>query len=312
MDVAEWQKQLDDTFSDDGIIGKRLLNIIEMEKKYVQYIMQKFNGYQILTDSFFDFYIETLNQAHRQLMQNGRPQGAYRFPVEFLFYVTNFKSLRAAENLFLCGYPFDGYALLRDLKDRAIFLGAIMHRISTFSTLYLGLDEAQNGHGTLSEEDYRKIRKQREKEEKRVHTLMLGAKSGLEETIIHEIKKWEQYFHEEVHGSHWTFFIEGGPWLNKEKALSLGPEPNDVAMGMYINRSNEIKWMILKSMPFLQLSAQSFGNEWARKWHVLDNAFRFTIEELGKMDKKIAWAVLAMVDQKFHFSPEKTYFEVAE
>ena len=76
MDVAEWQKRLEDTFSTDNIIGKRLLTIIDMEKVYGQFVVQKFHGYRVLTDSFFDFYMETLQAASDWLNINGTPPDA--------------------------------------------------------------------------------------------------------------------------------------------------------------------------------------------------------------------------------------------
>lgn len=139
---------------------------------------------------------------------------------------------------------------------------------------------------------------------------MLGSASGLEETHMRELDRWEQCFHEEVHGSRWTFFTELGPWLKGEKGLSFGPEPNDMAIGMYMNRCNEIGWMFLRTLPYLQLTPRAFGDTWATKWRVLDDSFRVTSEGLGKMEKKIAWAFIALVDRKFDFSPEQTSYAI--
>ena len=96
--------------------------------------------------------------------------------------------------------------------------------------------------------------------------------------------------------------------MKGEKPLSLGPLPEEKTIGMYMNRNNEISWIILRTLPFLQLEPRAFGKEWARKWHVLDDSFGITIEELGNINKKIAWAVIALVDRKFRFTPEETYF----
>ena len=308
MDVAEWQKRLEDTFSEDGLIGKRLLNIIEMEKEYGQYVMQKFSGYRFLTESFFDFYIETLQAANDWISMNGTPSDAPSYSSVFLFYVMSFRRLRAAENLFLCGYPMDGYALLRDMKDRAICMGAIMNRLGSFSSLYLGERHIDDQGKTLTRDEYIAVSKRRAKKERAVRKQMIGEESGLTAEQIYELKRWEKLFHEEVHGSRFSYFMEGGPWLKGEKSLSIGPIPNNPSVGMYMNRSNEIDWMIFRTLPFLQLSSGAFGEKWAMKWHILDESFRSAIEDLGHMNKKIAWAVIALVDRKFRFTPEETYF----
>jgi len=309
MDVSEWQKRLVDTFSTDEIVGKRLMAIIEMEKAYGLHVVNEYHGYRVLTDSFFDFYIETLHAADDWISVNGFPSDAPSYSSVFLFYVMSFRRLRAAENLFLCGYPMDGYSLLRDMKDRAICMGAIMNRLGSFSSLYLGERHIDDQGKTLSRDEYIDVSKNREKKERAVRKQMIGEESGLTAEQIYELKRWDKLFNEEVHGSRFSYFMEGGPWLKGEKPLSLGPIPNNPSIGMYMNRSNEIGWMIFRTLPFLQLSSGAFGEEWARKWHILDESFRSAIEDLGHMNKKIAWAIIALVDQKFRLSPEEIYFE---
>jgi len=309
MDVSEWQKRLVDTFSTDEIVGKRLMAIIEMEKAYGLHVVNGYHGYRVLTDSFFDFYMETLQAANDWISMNGFPSDVPSYSSVFLFYVMSFRRLRAAENLFLCGYPMDGYALLRDMKDRAICMGAIMNRLGSFSSLYLGERHIDDQEKTLTRDEYIAVSKHRAKKERAVRKQMIGEDSGLTAEQIYELKQWDKLFHEEVHGSRFSYFMEGGPWLKGEKPLSLGPLPEEKTIGMYMNRNNEICWMNLRTLPFLQLEPRAFGKEWARKWYVLDDSFRITVEGLGHMDKKIAWAIIALVDQKFRFSPEEMYFE---
>jgi len=309
MDVSEWQKLLEDTFSTDEIVGKRLMAIIEMEKAYGLHVVNEYHGYRVLTDSFFDFYMETLQAANDWISMNGTPSDASSYSSVFLFYVMSFRRLRAAENLFLCGYPMDGYALLRDMKDRAICMGAIMNRLGSFSSLYLGERHIDDQEKTLTRDEYIAVSNLREKKEHAVRKKMIGEESGLSAEQIYELKRWDKLFHEEVHGSRLSYFIEGGPWLIGTKSLSLGPLPEKKTLGMYMNRSNEISWLILRTLPFLQLERRAFNKEWTRKWHVLDDSFRFTVEALGHMDKKIARAIIALVDLKFPLSPEDMYFE---
>lgn len=312
MDVAKWQKQLEDTFSMDGIVGTRLMTIIEMEKAYSRYVINKFHGYRVLTDSYFDFYMETLQLANDKANMNDFPSHVPSYSSVFLFYVMNFRRLRAAENLFLCGYPLDGYALLRDMKDRAICIGAVINRLGSFSALFLGERPMDDQGKELTRDEYIAVSKDREKKERAVRKQMIGEESGLTAEQIYELKRWEKLFHEEVHGSRFSYFMEGGPWLKGEKTLSLGPIPNNPSVGMYMNRSSEIDWMIFRTLPFLQLSSGAFGEEWARKWRILDESFKTAIEELGHMKKKIAWAIIEVVNRKFNFSLESVYFEIAE
>ena len=215
MDVAEWQKRLERYFTVDGVIGGHLLEIIDKEKKYGEYVITKFHGQRVLMDSFFSFFIETIRVANSQIKNKGWPTSYPQYGPIILFYAMLFRSFRAVENLFTCGYPLDGYAMLRDIKDRALFLGAIVSGITSLSKIF-----GYAGVKALTEETYKKLKAERKKEEFRVLNLMIRTKSGLDEAIRFELQKWENFFHEEVHGSKLTYFTEG---KNGCKAKSVYP-----------------------------------------------------------------------------------------
>ncbi|MFH1934636.1 MAG: hypothetical protein ABIN18_24090 [Pseudomonadota bacterium] len=135
MDVAEWQKRLEDNFSFRGRIDRNLLEVYKMEKAYGEYLNNTFHGQRVLINSFQDYFVETIHCALDWVNQNGWPDKCKNYPVILLYYVTMFKSFRACENLLRTGYPLDGYALMRDLKDRSIFLVGIAHNIVSFPSM---------------------------------------------------------------------------------------------------------------------------------------------------------------------------------
>ncbi|MBU4320800.1 MAG: hypothetical protein L6246_01480 [Thermodesulfovibrionales bacterium] len=301
MDVGEWQKRLEKTFSIDGIVGKRLLDIIDAEKTYGIHIAGTYHGHLVLINAFFDFYIETIQKAIKWIQENGWPKNLPNYPVNILQNVTNFKSFRAADTLFINEYPLDGYSLLRDLKDRAIFLGAIIHKLTNFSLL-AGI----TGLNTVSRENMIKIIATRKKEEQRVHDLMIGEKSSLPSDIVSELKFWEKLFHEEVHGSKLTLAEVGVDWLKGKAPLHLEPIPNTTGMAMYMNRASEVGWLLTRTFPFLQPVENAFGEDWKSKQIILDESFRVMNQGLEKMGKKIATAFIYFVDNKFSF-PENLH-----
>jgi len=63
MDVGDWQKRLEETFSVDGIVGRRFQYILDAEISYGTHIAQTYHGYLFLINAFFDFYIETLEKT---------------------------------------------------------------------------------------------------------------------------------------------------------------------------------------------------------------------------------------------------------
>ena len=54
MDVGEWQRRLEEAFSEDNVVGGRyLMDILDAEKKYSSQVLPKLHGYSVLSDSFF-------------------------------------------------------------------------------------------------------------------------------------------------------------------------------------------------------------------------------------------------------------------
>jgi len=207
--------------------------------------------------------------------------------------------------LFTSGYPLDGYALLRDIKDRSIFLAAIISGITSLSKIF-----GYIGNIALTDETYKKLKAERKKEEFRVLDLTIRKKSGLKKDMLVVLQKWENLFHEEVHGSKLTFYSEGGKWLRGEMPLSIGPVPIEESCGMYMNRACELGWLVVRLLPYLQIAPNSFGSKWSEKWYVLDDSFRIMIKGLEKLGKKIATAFEYFIDVKFPFNPDVYYQEL--
>ena len=275
IDVNQWQKRLEDNFSSNGIVGGHLFEIFDLEKKCGESFANTYHGQSVLIDSFQSSYIETIRSAYTWIAQNGWQEGSHYYSTILVFYVVNFRSFRACENLLMKGYPLDGYALLRDLKDRAVFLGAIANNITTFHKIYYGYA----GAGTDTEKVWKKHKNERKKEENRVLGWMLRKDSGLPEEVIIELGKWEQLFHEEVHSSRVSFVYEVREWRRSNVPPSLGPIPIEEPMAMYMNRAAEIGWMLVKLLPFIQPAENAFGAKWKERQEILDDSFR--IMELG-------------------------------
>lgn len=304
MDLAEWQKRLEDRFTVNGVVGDNLLDIFEQERICGEYFATKFHGQCVLIDSFQSFYIETIKKSFDWVEANGWPKECEYYPPLLIYYITTFRSFRASENLLIKGYPLDGYALLRDLKDRCIFLAGIAHNITTFPALF-GIQSIKSN----TVEEWRKIKKSRKKEEQRVLNMMIRKDSGLPDNIVKELEIWEQLFHEEVHGSKFSFFTEMGNWVVKKEPLSIGPLPREDSMAMYMNRSCEVGWLLVRLLPYLQPEKNAFGDMWREKQRILDDSFLYMQQGLSKLGKKIGDAFIIFVDEKFNFRDPFFYFE---
>jgi len=257
MDVSEWQKRLSDNFSENDIVGYKLLKIIEQENLCGQHFVKSYIGQDILMHSFQNFFIETLERSFNWVSKNGWPQKSESYAPIMIYFLIMFRRLRACENLMLKGYPLDGYALLRDLKDRAILLAGIAHNMTTLSKILYSKD-------FTSHEGWIKSKRDRKNEEFRIRNRILGKESGLPIEIIRELGRWEQLFNEEVHGSKFSLFFELGDLLKNRNIPTIGPESNKY-IAMYMNRVCEISWIILHLLQYLQPNRDAFDSEWQHK-----------------------------------------------
>ncbi|HUT69758.1 MAG TPA: hypothetical protein VMW89_03700 [Desulfatiglandales bacterium] len=304
MDVAEWQKRLEDNFTFNGVVGGNLFAIFDQERACGEYFANTFHGQCVLIDSFQGFYVETMRNARDWISANGWPKECEYYPPILVHYVIAFRSFRACENLLLKGYPLDGYALLRDLKDRCISLAGIAQNKTTFPALF-----GHKGIKCPTVEDWPQIKKQRKNEEHRVLNLMIRKNSGLPDDIIVELGSWEQLFHVEVHGSTFSFTKELLDWVQGKAALSLGPTPKKDSMAMYMNRACEVAWLLVRLLPYLEPEKSAFGGKWLDKQHILDESFRYMQQSLSKSGKKIGDAFIRFVEEKFSFGDHFFYFE---
>jgi hypothetical protein len=306
--IAKWQQRLEDHFSYQGIVGGRLLPLVmEQERLAGDEFITKYKGYRVIADSFLDFFAETLNAAIHARQQVGWPKDHPWYAPCVLAFVTQFRGMRAAEILSMNGYPLDGYALQRNLKDQALLIGGVVMGITSFPALAgtRGVDTLKQWDETTRELVFRN----RLKEEVSVFRKMIGASSGLDGEQIAILKRWNRLFNMQVHGAGLTNYREANAWILQGQAPSIGPRIDIDANSVFMNQSNEIAWMTLRILPFLQLADTPFDRTWQEKWGVLDDSFRFTIEGLGKIGKRIAPAFISMIDRNFATSPTTRYVE---
>jgi hypothetical protein len=309
--MTSWLDDIKSTFEKEGIIGHRLTEIIRKEQEYKYYIVSKFRGYNILMDAFLSFFIETFDAVSRQFKENEKIDNVKYYNAIVAEQVMNFRSFRAAENLLLCGYPQAGYILFRDLKDRAIFMAAIILGLTSYSAIY-GIDQFAGKQSGMDKEVYGKaIKKRKMEEENHIKNHILKGKSGFDQVTIKALKKWEETFHYEVHGSRLSKAQNDVyQFLMEKKPLKIAPLPNDEVIYFYMNRSNEVAWMLLRTLPYLQFKPKSFGNEWAEKWHVLDISFQKGIKEIADQGKPFFLAIIKLITEKFQFFPNDcTYID---
>ncbi len=307
MDTAEWRQRLEATFTKNGVIVGKLQNVIAAEKVYPLFVQEQFYDNLLLVNSFLTFFAETLTLASDQYDERPDAPCVQSCGSLLVNQTANFRRFRAAENLLYVGYSLSGFALLRDLKDQALILGALCNGSTTYSEM-IGVDNDTVPDGHPTEANLGAILARKKREERHVRSLMLGRNSGLEDKHRQMLKLWEDMFHREVHGSQVTMAVEGRRWMEGKGPLPILPSRRPKSGIMYVNRSSEIGWMLLRTLPFLQLKEEAFGLGWAHRWTVLDESFRYMVAALDEIGKEIGGAIIHLVDSKFPFTPEQTHY----
>lgn len=294
MDVSSWQKRLGDTFSTNGLVGARVQIVLDAESEHAAVYAAKFSGQMTLGESFKDFCLETFELLNRVVAMQREVTVTHQYADFVGRHTMIFRGLRAAELLCHSGYPMQGYSLLRNLFEQAVLMSAVMQNLTTIEAI----------EGIAKGFDPDQLKRERIKEEKRIFSLMHGTKSGLAEETITELARWDNLFDLEVHGSRLSK-IETMHWLEGKSSLAFVPRFNEKALAMFMNRINEISWMLLRILPSLQPGPLTFGDGWAAKWKVLDESFKEAVASLGiELGKKIAPAIIELVETKFTFEPD--------
>ena len=281
--------------------------MMRMEEEAGKAFVEKYHGFRRLTDSFLDSSAETLVAQAAYSGKNGWPKLPYYLTCLMMF-LTMFRSTRAAEVLSTNGYPMQGYSLMRGVKDQVWTMCGAVTGLATFAELF-GWDGVTTEK--WGEEDRARIVANRRKTEARVRELIVGKKSGLSEETQTWLLKWERMFNGEAHRGIYTLMRASSQMVDRDgTGFSLVAPPDELLDAMFLNRSTEINWMILRVLPFARRS-ETKDDKWAEKWKILDESFAFMVKGLADIGKKIAPAFIELLDTKFKFDPSVFYSEPA-
>jgi hypothetical protein len=308
-EIKKWQDSLFAAFSHEGILGSKYLRpVMDLEPRIGAAFVDKYYGHRVLTDSFMDFFGETIWKQIEFNNKNGWPQDRPYYVTCLLMFLTMFRSFRAGELLALQGgYPLQGYIIQRSLKDQAFALCAAANKMESFGRLF-GWDGSRSD--PFSKEKYSEAIKNRMKVEDKIVRHIIGKDSGLSKDTQEELLRWNRLFNWEAHRGLLTLFRISGQVLKEKKLdLVLGPAPDELNESMYMNRCTELGWMILRLLPYMRRSETPKDTVWENRWRLLDGSFKMMVEGLGGLGKKIAPATIELVNAKFLFGPQTYYSE---
>jgi hypothetical protein len=299
LSPEQFVKTLENISTDGGKKYRRLDTIRQAELDHGE-LIAAFRGHTALSGAAECFILETVECLNRQVRPKVKTPISEFFP-QFVERIGQyFRSLRAANLLATQGYPFHGYVLLRNIFDGAVLTAAAATGLTDFYRL--------EGIDPNAPFDPTSFRRNRRNEERRVRALMTGESSGLTDATKSQRDHWDILFDDETHGGHLTRSHSVG-WMKGHEPLPFVPTYHRDAVAMFMNRHNEVAWMVHRLLPLLQPQGISLSAEWKSKWKTLDACFRQAVSGLTtELGKPIGKAMTDFVTSKFSFDADSVFW----
>jgi hypothetical protein len=131
---------------------------------------------------------------------------------------------------------------------------------------------------------------------------MTGAKSGLSQRTQDDLKLVDSVYDYEVHGA--GLSLAGAvSYLKGWEGLTIVPKFDERQLAAFLNRMSEVEWMLHRLLPLLQPPFARLPVTWADKWRLIDDSFKYLVNELtAQLGKTIGASVVEFVESKFPFN----------
>lgn len=280
-----------------------LVQVLSAEEKFAEQMLYRTRGHFLLSHGLQSFVLESFVEASKHYDSPSLIGRKYYSQFIFEFSLA-FRTIRACENVSLSGYPRTGYAMLRGLRDRILYLVANGLGTTSFNQ-WRGIREDMDG--LAMEVEREEIRERAMKEERRVFNKVLRKATDLG-GHLDALVRWDQLFNPEVHGDQFSSADLGMKCFLEGAGLPICPQFDMEFAAVYVNRSGDLGWMLLRLLPLMQPEPSTFSKDWADRWAILDDSFRDYNRNLTTSGKPvltgIADGIQAFVDLRFNFRPD--------
>lgn len=292
MDTREWQQRLKRTFGGrSGIIGEGLSEVDASETSLGARYVTTLAGFPVLTESYFELAYETL----QLVAASTRPPESFEDKFFTAAHLYAFRRARAGYLLYLRTHHAESVSLLRGIWELTNSMLAVRKGVVSVAELF-------GGSPTVSflpddpKEQRKAFKKVIQSAEGRIHTYILGEKSGLSEKAREKLDGIRETLHQAVHRSNMNFAHYWLPWVLGRKPLALLQEYDIDVVTLNTNLTWMVLWPLLRTMKYLRpiLDAPEAG--WDDRYGILDDSFRHAI---GNFPKESARAVEEFV--RVHF-----------
>src|SRR5262245_9186077 len=247
FDEAGWRARLEAHFTEFGLVGGRLVPIIQAENSHAQHSTRRFGNFNYISDACLGFLCGSLAQAEALRIRRVS-SGPENYGAVLLSFSTVFRQLRAARIVALSGYPTQGFGLLRDVKDQALQFAAWLHGLThhELSSGNVAVRDGLPGESLAERIAFnRRLHKHRAEEQKRIARRLMGADSGLSASDQQSLLFWSGIFHHEVHGAR-LMSASGlvSDWFRGRALLPILAQPDDLTTNLFLTNFTKVAWMV--------------------------------------------------------------------
>lgn len=264
-DRINWQKRIEETFAGpSGICGERCIELSEAERDHLDSLLPQLGGYTRLMDAFFDFYLQTLREAH----EHTPAVNAFTCAL----FIATFRRFRASYKIFWDGYYNDAASHIRAVIENVLYYGAVLHKHIPLTALYQAKYSTEPKDLSMSEA-LKILRKHRVKLDRDIRDTMLGKKSGLEELHSDRLRQSLDVLHSHVHRAE-SSILEIFNDFHQRKGIRLMPVADAYKASVFVNVSHFAAWCCVRVLPFISESRR-FTSDWRTRYQTLDESFSF-------------------------------------
>jgi hypothetical protein len=271
----------------------RLQLLFGEESRYRE-IARNYRGYWSLSDAFKCFFLETAESINAQPRPPGTQALSEHYGLMVLRITNQFRYICGAEHLAEYGYPLPALTVVRNISDSLVLTSGALQGFTDFYSIE-GVTPGQPS----SSQAAKKLRKLVERS---VTELMTGAKSGLSQRTQDDLKLVDSVYDYEVHGA--GLSLAGAvSYLKGWEGLTIVPKFDERQLAAFLNRMSEVEWMLHRLLPLLQPPFARLPVTWADKWRLIDDSFKYLVNELtAQLGKTIGASVVEFVESKFPFN----------
>lgn len=252
--ISELEKTSDNF---GGKLFGRLDLIDQQQQKYRNIIATHRKPLITISNAWESFFLETVSRINLELLPKCKDN-----PVPYAYFTERlnqlFRALCAVRLVGFSGYPNQSFAMLRNVFDSALLLGAI----ADGHTDVFKVDGLGSGAIEIA-------RVARRKEEKAVRAKILA---HLSTEARQALKYWNDFFDDETHGGFLSRLF-ATDYLMGNGLLPVTPHFAHGEFMQFAHFYLEFTWLVHRLIPLIQQPHAYFAPDWATKWQLIDNHF---------------------------------------